>query len=53
MPLTSGKSLLEVWSSNVSAEVSKKHREFVGRVKAGQGPGPVKLYAHLDKEHEA
>ncbi|XP_057373954.1 integrator complex subunit 13-like isoform X1 [Daphnia carinata] len=46
-----GKSLLEVWNSSVSAEVSKKQREFVGRVKAG-GQGPVKLYGHLDKEHE-
>ncbi len=46
-----GKSLLEVWNSSVSAEVSRKQREFVGRVKAG-GQGPVKLYAHLDKEHE-
>lgn len=45
-----GKSLLEVWNSSVSAEVSRKQREFVGRAKAGQGP--VKLYAHLDKEHE-
>lgn len=45
-----GKSLLEVWNSTVSAEVSRKQREFIGRLKAGQGP--VKLYSHLDKEQE-
>ncbi len=51
--MPAGKSLLEVWNSNVSAEVSRKQREFVGRVKAAGQQGPVKLYAHLDKEHEA
>lgn len=45
-----GKSLLEVWNSSVATEVSKKQREFVGKVKAGQGV--AKLYASLEKEHE-
>ena len=34
----------------VSSEVAKKQREFVGRIKAGQGI--AKLYVSLEKEHE-
>lgn len=38
------------YSSMVSSEVAKKQREFVGRIKAGQGI--AKLYVSLEKEHE-
>ena len=44
-----GKSLLEMWTTNVSADVAKKQREFVGRTKAG--PGIAKLYTtQIDKD---
>lgn len=50
MDVATGRSLLELWNSNVNAEVAKKQREFVGRKRAG---GPIaKLYVQLDKEHE-
>jgi len=45
-----GKSLLDMWNTNVSAEVARKQREFVGRTKAGQGV--AKLYVHIEKEKE-
>jgi len=39
-----------MWNTNVSAEVARKQREFVGRTKAGQGV--AKLYVHIEKEKE-
>ena len=50
MGVATGRSLLELWNTNANAEVGKKQREFLGRLRAG---GPIaKLYVQLEKEHE-